>query len=38
MLDKSEVKRQLESLIDINSIESINISNPIKREKIKRQR
>lgn len=31
MLDKSEVKRQLKSLIDINSIESINISNPIKK-------
>lgn len=31
MLDKSEVKKQLENLIDINSIESISISNPIKR-------
>lgn len=31
MLDKSELKKQLENIIDKNSIESVSISNPLKK-------
>lgn len=31
MLDKNELKKQLENTIDKNSIESVSISNPLKK-------
>lgn len=35
MLDKNELKKQLENIIDKKSIESVNISNPLKKQRIR---